>query len=406
MGPNLSTLWLNLDNLRLGLTLLTVLIIALSINASLSIGISPNAKPYFFLITLLGALSILTFSLTKILSFYIAFEGSLLPIFLIVMGWGYQPERLSAAFALFFYTLVASLPLLVLIMNLRKSSRLNDFTLRWQVSRSSSLSSVSSNFISIFLIRAFIAKLPVFIVHQWLPKAHVEAPVAGSMLLAAILLKLGGCGLFRFYPFFRVSLEIMFILISIILLGGAFIGLLCLRQLDIKVLIAYSSVSHISFVAVGFLINSLWASAGAIFIIIAHGVCSSGMFAGANLIYLRSHSRLITLNKGILRWSPAFSLVWFLICLGNIGAPPTINLVREIFRIIGMVNFNAFTIIAIALTTFLAAAYTLILYSTTQQGEKAISFIGVRPLSYSDLLIIVSHLVWLLFLVVSLPILF
>lgn len=258
--------------------------------------------------------------------------------------------------------------------------------------------------IGLFLIVAFLVKLPIFLVHQWLPKAHVEAPVAGSIFLAAILLKLGGYGLTLVQPLLPLSSPVTYWILSLVIVGGGAVGILCLRQLDLKVIIAYSSVSHIAFVAVGLILGNIWAVTGAILIIIAHGVCSSGLFAGANVMYSRRHSRLMTLNKGILIVTPAFTLIWFLLRLGNIGAPPTINLIREIFSIIGILNYTWIIWIPVSTITFIAAAYTLILFSSTQQGKTSPSLTSIEALNHNDLNILRTHVIWLFLIVLRLSI--
>ena len=388
------------------LLILTVLIILLARLARLNQIHGGNGNLYLALILTLSVLVCLTFTTRKILLFYLFFEGSLIPIFLIVIGWGYQPERLSAGFALFFYTLVASLPLLLILINFFStfSSGLLD-TLTSSRLYEPQLS-LSARCLQLLTVLAFLVKLPIFMVHQWLPKAHVEAPVAGSIILAAVLLKLGGYGLCRLAPVFFSTTSLRTLILALILLGGGMVGLLCLRQTDIKVLIAYSSVSHMAFVAAGFLLNSWWAFIGALLMMIAHGVCSSGIFAGANVIYLRSNRRLLSLNKGVLGWLPAFTLLWFLLSLGNIGGPPTVNLVREIISITGIINFSVLMVIPISIITFLAAAYTLVLYRGTQHGEVPAAITSTIPLTPAERLILRGHVYWLFFLPLALPLFF
>lgn len=167
---------------------------------------------------------------------------------------------------------------------------------------------------------------------MWLPKAHVEAPVAGSMLLAGVVLKLGGYGLLRFILVIQVRLRRVFfvLLLRVNLAGGFYAGLACVRQVDLKCLVAYSSVAHISLVLLGVLSNTLLGVIGAIIIMVGHGLCSSGLFRYVNAIYKMSHSRLLVINKGGLLFCPVLVLMCFLLRSRNMAAPPSLNLFGEI----------------------------------------------------------------------------
>lgn len=227
-----------------------------------------------------------------------------------------------------------------------------------------------SNFLIsiIIIVTAFAIKLPIFLVHLWLPKAHVEAPVSGSIILAGVLLKLGGYGLIRISPFLGVS-SYLLIYFFIAAWGARLLGVVCLQHRDMKVLIAYSSIVHIALVLLGRLRGFIWGLEGAMIIIFAHGVCSSGIFAWANIIYERRHSRRLMLNKGLLRVSPFLRIIWAILIIGNFGGPFTLNLIGEIILIINTISISFIFWVCILILSFFSAAYSLILFRSTQQGS-------------------------------------
>ena len=342
-------------------------------------------------------LLVLTYSFTarSIIGFYFFFEWSLIPIFIIIMGWGYQPERLKAGICLIFYTLFTSLPLLVIIL-LRQSET---FNLRFYstVLCNSTLGNTEHIIIYISMILAFLVKFPIWGAHLWLPKAHVEAPVAGSMVLAGVLLKLGGYGLIRLITYYKLR-AISNYIISLAVVGGGILAIVCTIIGDIKVVIAYSSVVHIALIIAG-VISIYWLGVlGGAIVIIAHGVCSSGIFATANIMYERTHSRAIRLNKAALTLSPHISIIWFTLIIANFGGPFTLNLLGEVTLIINLTQISPFSLTAVCLLSFFSAAYSLILYSRAHQGVLVGSKVLGGTINTREGHMLIGHLWPLLFL--------
>lgn len=370
-----------IDNISYGLIILTIWITFLMINSS-PIYKFNNIYLFLFIVLILIVLLISSFCTYNIMIFYIFFESRLIPIIIIIIGWGYQPERVIARYYLLFYTLFASLPLLLSIIYLYIINITNVIFII-----------ISDNiYIYLGIILAFMIKVPLFIFHFWLPKAHVEAPVSGSIILAGILLKLGTYGLIRLINIIpSIFINYRFIWISISLIGGIIIRLSCLIQIDIKSIIAYSSVAHIRLVVGGIITIRIWGIIGSYYIIIGHGLCSSALFCLANISYERSGRRSILVNKGILRFIPSITLIWFLISSRNISCPITIRLAGEIIILNRLVSWNSLSIIFLACSSFLSACYSLYLFSYTQHGIIFSGYYSFNSGNVREFFLIIIH---------------
>nr|YP_009050447.1 NADH dehydrogenase subunit 4 [Paraglypturus tonganus (nomen nudum)]AIG22696.1 NADH dehydrogenase subunit 4 [Paraglypturus tonganus (nomen nudum)] len=382
---------LGMDYISYVMILLSIWITVLTVYTSQKIHEKKNFSTQFITtnLSLLMAL-ILTFSSLDYLMFYISFESSLIPTLILIIGWGYQPERIQAGIYMLFYTLFASLPLLISLLSLYKMGGTLTMSLAYKP-MDLNYTSTLWYFSSVF---AFMVKLPMYLFHLWLPKAHVEAPVAGSMILAGVLLKLGGYGLIRILPLFhKINKNMTWLWVSMGLIGGTIVSLMCLRQVDMKSLIAYSSVAHMGLVLSGLMLANTWGLTGSMVIMVGHGLCSSGLFCMANMVYNRTSSRSLLISKGLMSFMPSMGFWWFLLSIGNMAAPPSLNLLGEINLISSVMSWNKTTILGLSLLSFFSASYTLYLYSTSQHGTFFNSLFSCCSGKVQEFLILFLH--WL-----------
>nr|YP_011036792.1 NADH dehydrogenase subunit 4 [Macropsidius duuschulus]WRK21474.1 NADH dehydrogenase subunit 4 [Macropsidius duuschulus] len=387
---NLSYL-LGFDNISLGLILLTFLILNLMIFCSLMVYKSLSFNFFLLVNYMLLIIMVIFFCSLSIFYFYVFFEFSLIPLVFLIMGWGYQPERLLSSLYLFFYTLFGSLPFLVLIIYIYY----NFYTMFFDL-----IYIFDVNFIfHFFMIFSFLIKLPMFILHFWLPKAHVQAPVSGSMILAGVLLKIGGYGLIRIFFVIENSFyNYSYVWYSFSIYGSLLVSLICFVQGDLKCLIAYSSVSHMGLCLLGLLTMSFWGVLGSYYLMISHGLCSSCLFMMSNFYYERIHSRSFYINKGLINFFPSVAPFWLVMCCFNMGCPPSLNFISEIMILNSMVMYFNYSFIYFLFISFFCSCFSFFLFSYVFHGFYhslySLSFFYVR-----EYLLVLIHLIPLFFII-------
>nr|YP_001491392.1 NADH dehydrogenase subunit 4 [Kentrocapros aculeatus]BAF51916.1 NADH dehydrogenase subunit 4 [Kentrocapros aculeatus] len=358
-------------------------------------------RMYITLLTSLQFFLILAFGATEVIMFYVMFEATLIPTLILITRWGNQTERLNAGTYFLFYTLAGSLPLLVALLLLQNSTgTLSLLTL--QYSDPMHLYTYADKLWWAGCILAFLVKMPLYGVHLWLPKAHVEAPVAGSMILAAVLLKLGGYGMMRMLTVLEpLTKELSYPFIIFALWGVIMTGSICLRQTDLKSLIAYSSVSHMGLVVGGILIQTTWGFTGALILMIAHGLTSSALFCLANTNYERTHSRTMLLARGLQMALPLMTAWWFVASLANLALPPLPNLMGELMIITSLFNWSWPTLALTGAGTLITAGYSLYMFLMTQRGPLPVHMLALEPSHSREHLLLTLHLLPLILLILK-----
>ena len=343
-------------------TFLTVLVVISGWNA-----VQYRVSHYFAAFLILEGLMVGVFTALDAVLFYIFWEGMLIPMFLIIGIWGGE-NRVYATIKFFLYTLLGSLLMLVAFVYLYNISDSSFSILDWYVLP---IGYVAQILLFIAFFTAFAVKVPMVPVHTWLPDAHVEAPTGGSVILAAIMLKMGAYGFLRFsLPILPdASHTLAGVMIALSLIAIVYIALVALAQTDMKKLIAYSSISHMGFVTLGFFIWNVHGIEGGLVQMISHGFVSAALFLCVGVLYSRLHSRKLDTYGGVAHSMPMFAALMMLFALANVGLPGTSGFVGELLVIIGAFQENAIYAAIAALTLILGAAYTLRMYKRVIYGK-------------------------------------
>ncbi len=374
------TYYVALDGLSLPLVLLTTSLVPLTIIGSWHKPIPCPNRFYGFLL-LLEFFVLGVFLSVDVALFYIFFEAALIPMFFIIGAWG-GTDRLLATFKFFFYSLASSLVLLMAVVYLKVGLNIHDFMALKAASRT--LPATPALFWAVLL--AFSVKLPVVPLHAWLPKAHVEAPTEGSMLLAGVLLKLGAYGLFRFLApvtWFADSPYILTILSGVAIVSLLYASLLALQQDDMKKMVAYASIAHMSFIPLAIFNPTVMTLTGAAIIMVAHGLVSAGMFLSVGLIKEATGTRQLSALSGLATTYKSFAILFFLLILGMVAFPLTLPFWGEVVTIWGMAKEHAWLALAMSSSLVIGAAYPLHLFRKAFWGKAVKNAAPLKSLPHN-----------------------